>query len=56
MWMIVCNDAFVNVYIQGMRICFIYMYINLMDLTPFFISLYNIPTKMYVFGYSGFMF
>ena len=22
----------------------------------FFISLYNIPTKMYVFGYSGFMF
>ena len=36
MWMIVCNDAFVNVYIQGMRICFIYMYINLMDLTPFF--------------------
>ena len=56
MWMIVCNEAFVNVYIQGMRICFIYMYINLMDLTPFFISLYNIPTKIYVFGYSGFMF
>ena len=56
MWMIVCNDAIVNVYIQGMRICFIYMYINLMDLTPFLISLYNIPTKMYVFGYSGFMF
>ena len=40
-----------------MRICFIYMYINLMDFNAiFFISLYNIPTKMYVYGYSGFMF
>ena len=57
MWMIVCNDVFVNVYIQGMRICFIYMYINLMDFNAiFFISLYNIPTQMYVYGYSGFMF
>ena len=36
MWMIVCNDAFVNVYIQDMRICFIYMYINLMDFNAIF--------------------